>query len=95
MAVVDAVEPADGVACQDEDVHDARNDARYDTHVHDVVPADAVHQAAVADAVVRADAVVAVRMQIPLISGIYMRICIFSYHACAKAVPRQLLIVNC
>ena len=49
---------------------DARyNDARYYTHLSDAV---------LADVVVPADVVVAVRMHTCLITGINMRICIFS-----------------
>jgi hypothetical protein len=61
--------------CDDKHGNDAYSDARYGKHGHDVVPVDATLQV---DGVVRADAVVAVRMQISLISGIYMRKCIFS-----------------
>jgi len=78
---VDAEEQVDEAACYDDRrAHDAYNDVRYNRHVHDVVPVDEVHQAATAGAAVRADGVVAVRMQTFLISEICMRICIFSYY---------------
>ena len=88
VVLADAVARVDVADCYDvQHVHDAYNDARYDKHAHDEAPADEVHQAATVDAVVRADVVVAVRMQIPLISGIYMRICTFSYPTGAKVIP--------
>ena len=71
--------PADVVDyCDDKHDNDAYSDVRYGTRAHGAVPADAVHQAAMADAAVRADVVVAGRMQIPLITGINMRILVFS-----------------
>jgi hypothetical protein len=77
--------PADVVDyCDDKHVHDAYNDARYDMHahddtyVHDGVPVDGLHQEATADAAVRVDVVVAVRMHKCLPAGKRMRICIVS-----------------
>ena len=79
VVLADVAVPVDVADCYDvQHAHDAYNDARYDKHVRDEAPADWVHPAATVDAAVRADVVVVVRMQIPLISGIYMRICTFS-----------------
>ena len=83
VVLADAEVPVDVVDyCDDTYGNDAYSDARYGRHGHDVVPVDAALQV---DAAVRADVVVAVRMQISLISGIYMRICIFSYHIECKS----------
>jgi hypothetical protein len=63
----------------DKRAHDAYMDARYDSrHVHDGVPVDEARHAAMADVVVPADAVAAVRMHTCLLAGINMRICTFS-----------------
>jgi hypothetical protein len=74
---------ADEAACcddtHDNDAHnDAYNNARYDRHVHDMVPVDAVRRAVMGDGVVRADVVAPVRMHTFLITGINMRIFAFS-----------------
>ena len=64
--------------CDDKHVHDAYNDARYDKHAHDAVTVDAVRQAVRADGVVLADVVAPGRMHKFLITGIDMRIIVFS-----------------
>ncbi len=71
--------------CDDKHGNDAYSDARYGTHVHDEVRVDVVLQG---DAAVRADAVVAVRMQTCLLADKIMRVCIVSYHSSAKVIPR-------
>ncbi len=80
---VDA-EASAGVAgyCDDKHGNDAYSDARYGRHVHDVVPVDGALQA---DAAVRADVVVAVRMHTCLLADKIMRVCIVSYDTWCKS----------
>ena len=69
----------DAADCYDDKhAHDADSDARYDRHVHDGVPVDAVRRAVTGDGVVPADVVAAVRMHTILITGTDMRIFAFS-----------------
>ena len=78
----------------DDNSDDDNSDARYDTHAHGVA-VDVVLQA---DAAVRADVVVVVRMHTCLLADKIMRICIVSYYTECKShtaiVNCQLLIVN-
>ena len=62
----------------DDNSDDDNSDARYDTHAHDRLLMDEVHQVATEDGAVRADVVAPVRMQINLPADKIMRICIFS-----------------
>ena len=83
VVLVDAEASADVADyCDDKHGNDAYSDARYGTHVHDGVPVDAVLQA---DAAVRADAVVVVRMHTCLLADKIMRVCIVSYHTWCKS----------
>ena len=76
VVLADVEEPADGVVYYDDKhVNDAYNDARYGTHEYDAVPADAAPRA---DEAALADVVVPGRMHIFLITGINMRIFVFS-----------------
>jgi hypothetical protein len=81
LPTTDVVVPADAEVrvdaaecCDDGHSDDARNDARYDSHLNgDVVPVDGAHRqdvAAQVDVVVRVDAAVVALMQIDPISGI-------------------------
>jgi len=82
VVLADVEEPADGVVYYDDKhVNDAYNDARYGTHEYDAVPADdavSVDEAPRADEAALADVVVPGRMHIFLITGINMRIFVFS-----------------
>ena len=83
MVLADVVVPADVAEYYGDkhanDAHnDAYNDARYDVQLHGVA-ADVVHPAVVGDAaVVLVDVAVPARMHIFLITGINMRIIVFS-----------------
>ena len=96
VAVVleDAEVPADVAAWHDnmhgdDNSDDDNSDGRYDTHEHGVA-VDVVLQA---DAAVRADVAVVVRMHTCLPADKIMRICTFSYYTSAKAIP-QVLTIN-
>jgi len=73
---VDAEAPLAGADYYDDKhANDAYNDARYGTHEYDAVPVD---EAPRADEAALADVVVPGRMHIFLITGINMRIFVFS-----------------
>ena len=71
--------------------HDAYNDARYDVQ-YDAVPVHAAHPVVRVGAAVRADVAAPVQMQPFLITGINMRIIVFSSFIGCKS--RTSLVIN-